>query len=496
MIFNKSICLILAMFLLLLSACDEDTALPVTYGSLKGEVLLDSDLTPIRDVEITTTPTTTTILTDSLGQFFLEEIVTNTYNVQASKSGFALKVESVIVNRNQVNEVTILLSADTVSNVLPTVPLLTAPADNATEIPTSVRLEWNASDFDNDDLYYDVTVYEGQQNNPVFSEIGIRDTFVDLANLAYGTTYFWQVSVTDNASEPVFGMTWRFTTANFPNHRYLFARETNGIYHIYSADGLGEELQLTDGPASSWRPVPNPAGNKIAFISNAGIENHIYMMNRDGSDIQQLTTFPIDGGTPQELDFSWAPDGGSILYTSNTNLRIVDADGTGQSVFFEAPAGYTFVESQWSPIQGDQILVRTQGILPYTSQIWLLDSSGNFESTLVPDEPGSTGGGVFSLDGQRILYTRDLSGFESTTGRQLDASIILMNINNGSIANLSINKVNGTNDLDPRYTSDGARVIFTNRVNDNLSAPAIYIMDVDGDNRERLFENASMGVHF
>lgn len=494
MIFKNKILSIITL-VLFLYGCNEDTITPIAHGNIQGQVLNAIDLTPIADAKVTTTPTTTTLLTDSLGQFLLENIPVSTYSVRVEKTDFAIKVEGVTVTRDNTSDITIQLSEDTNNNTAPLPPSIISPADAATNQSVNLRLEWSATDDDEDELEYEVLVYEGQQSTPIFSASGIKDSFVDLSDLKYSTTYFWQVIVSDGSADPVYGMTWRFTTQDFPDHRYLFARELDGIYHIFSADGEGEEIQLTDGPASSWRPVINPTRDKIAFISNAGIENHIYTMNRDGSNRQKITTFPVAGGSNQELDFSWSPDGGKILYTQNTYLRTVNADGSGQSVLFDAPAGYTFVESQWSP-DGNQILVRTQGILPYTSQIWLLSGTGNFESTLVPDEPGSTGGAVFYIDGSKILYSRDMSGFESATGRQLNSRIFVMNINNGAIADLSVDKINGTNDFDARYTSNGAQIIFTNRANDDLTAPNIYLMDTDGENRTMLFENAEMGVQF
>ena len=47
----------------------------------------------------------------------------------------------------------------------------------------------------------------------------------------------------------------------------------------------------------------------------------------------------------------------------------------------------------------------------------------------------------------------------------------------------------GINDLTPRYSPDGFRIIFVNRVNDDLSAPDIWTTDLDGNNRSKIFSN-------
>ena len=95
------------------------------------------------------------------------------------------------------------------------------------------------------------------------------------------------------------------------------------------------------------------------------------------------------------------------------------------------------------------------------------------------------------------MYTRDVSGFNSPTGRQLDSHIFIQRVdgtgtpvdvfNTGSTNNV---KAPGTNDLTPRYSPDGYRLIFVNRVNDDLSPPELWTANLDGTGRTKLFTNA------
>ncbi|MEM9833176.1 MAG: hypothetical protein AAF944_21260 [Bacteroidota bacterium] len=55
-----------------------------------------------------------------------------------------------------------------------------------------------------------------------------------------------------------------------------------------------------------------------------------------------------------------------------------------------------------------------------------------------------------------------------------------------------MNKPAGTNDLRPRYSPDGARIIFENAPNDDPNAASIWVMDLNGDNRQLLYQNATM----
>ena len=492
MMTSRYIIIFFLLGLLFSTGCNEDTIQPQLFGSVEGQVLRKDDLTPLVNVAISTTPTSSSVITDAAGNFSIENLPVGTYSVKAEKEDFVTKLEGVTVTGNNAGEIIIRMVRDTSISVPPTTPQVISPLDNAQEQSVDIRLEWISVDEDEEDmLLYDLYLYEDQQSDPILEVMDISDNFLEVTDLQFGRNYYWQVSAKDGRTAPVFGMLWRFKTEEFPDYRFLFTREINGKYDIYSANDAGDEIKLTDNNASNWRPIMSPNRDKIAFISNAGIDLHIYIMNRDGSEDTQVTNLPISGLNSFELDFSWSPDGTKILYMRNSILNVINLDGTGLSVINEAPAGTTFVECDWVD-SGNKILVRTLGNAPYASHIWLLEGDGTFIETVIPDLPGSTGGGVFSINGTKILYTQDISGFNSISGRQLNSRIFQVDINSGIRVDLSSEKINGTNDFDARYSPDGAKVIFMNTSNDGISQKDIYIMDLDGDNRTLLFENAEM----
>ena len=89
-----------------------------------------------------------------------------------------------------------------------------------------------------------------------------------------------------------------------------------------------------------------------------------------------------------------------------------------------------------------------------------------------------------------------MSEFENAAGRQLDAHIFVKNLENNITFDLSdidfLGKEPGTNDLDPRFSPDGSKVIFVNTNNDEISPRNIMIMNIDGRDRTVLFEGAEM----
>jgi len=453
-------------------SCSEDTIEPEAFGTISGEIVLEADDAPIDRVTISTSPATTSLFTDELGMFQLESVPVGSYTVTAEKEGFLARSEGVTVSANKTSNVIIKLRVDTFTNVAPMQPFNPFPENNSIDQEVDLNLTWSAFDEDGDALRFDVELFEGSQSVGTIVLSSSTDTMVEVSGLSYNTNYFWQVSASDGRSDKVFSEVWSFRTKPFPNNRFLFTREENGSYDIYSSDMEGNAIKLTSNTAVNWRPRMSPTRNQIAFLSNQGIEPQLYVMNPDGTDQRQVTTLPVAGVNNFDLDFAWSPDGTQLLYMNNNMLYRINTDGNGLQAITESPSGLTFTEVDWTA-SGNKILARTTGDAIYKSQIFILNIDGTYEQQIIHDEPGSLGGGMYSINGTKILYTYDVSGFESSNGRQLDARIFQIDINSGITIDLSYDKVNGTNDLDARYSPDGAKIIFTNTNNDGISPKSI-----------------------
>jgi len=479
------------LIILLASSCRENDFIPDTFGSVFGQVLVEGSNSSIEDATITTNPPTNILATDELGRFAMEEIKTGNYTLRVEKLGFVTKVENIaIFNGNSIN-VVIKLIPDSLANTPPTIASQPMPMDGVKELETSVSLSWMAEDIDGDPLTYDLKLFNFDQTEVATIAEDLTSPNFELSELNYGSVYFWQVIVKDGKSTPVNGDLWSFETATFPDHRFLFTKAENEKYNIFSSDEIGNSIQLTNNSANNWRPRMNPARDKIAFLSNIGLETHLYMMNRDGSEVEQVSSLPVMGSNIFDLDFAWSPDGEKLLYMNGNKLYTVNRDGTGTLVFAEAPNGFVYAECDWTIVDG-KVMARMVGDNLYNSIIYMYESDGSFIQSLLTDIPGSTGGAVFSVPGNKILYTQDVSGYEVPDGRQLDARILLREFNNPVPIDLSFDKIPGTNDLDARFSPDGAWIIFTNTNNDGISQKDIYRMKIDGMDRELLFEDAEM----
>jgi Tol biopolymer transport system component len=182
------------------------------------------------------------------------------------------------------------------------------------------------------------------------------------------------------------------------------------------ADGTGTPTDLTANAFGDEDPVSSPDGSRIAFASNRSGNWEIYVMDADGTDVQQVTNHPAVDEFP-----SWSPDGTRLAFDStrsgNADIYTVSvAGGTPTRLTFD-PA--TDAKPAWSP-RGDEIAFQS-------------DRTGNYELFLIP----AAGGGLFQVT--------------TTTAASID--------------------------LEPAWSPHGTRLAFTSNRSGNYE---IYVANPDG----------------
>lgn len=477
---------------LLFTACEEKIEVE-EFGVITGVVLSDSANTAIANARISSTPASSIALTDSNGNFSLSRVPVGEIAVKAEKNGFKMQTSSVNVQEGDTVNVFFLLTESATSNTGNNEDDLfnPYPEDEATNIPVDTNFTWSYRGSTTN-LTYDVFLYSS--NSPVKTEVVVdtNEASVNLSNLDYETLYFWYVVAKKNGNEVATSKIWSFRTQDFPDNPLVFAREVNGNFEIFSSSLMGNtQVQLTNHSSRNWNPATNPANTKIAFTSNRVFDYQIYAMDEDGDDLEQVTYHPVTGYHNQGLGYCWAPNGSGFLYSHYDKLYFVRNDGSGLTTIKDtAPASKNWREVDWSGYT-NKIVAQATGVNIYNSEIYLMDDDGSNVTLLVPDNPGRTEHPVFSLDGSKILYTHDAQGSNSSTGRQLDARIYMLDLSTMNVTDLSANKPAGTNDLMPEFSPNGAKIIFVNEDNTGTGA-AIYEMDLNGDNRELVLDNATM----
>jgi Tol biopolymer transport system component len=206
------------------------------------------------------------------------------------------------------------------------------------------------------------------------------------------------------------------------DHGYLFAAISPDGRQIaftrFSSDGTEEGLYVMNADASGQsrlvprsflfdgEPAWSPDGAQIAFTrlvdGPSGPFGRIFVVNRDGTGLRQLTpdvdpnAYLYDGGA------SWSPDGTRLVFTRNAALHVINADGTGLT----ALAGQDFAQNpSWSP---DGTRIAYEGGGP-GGNISVRDADGS-NLVRVSSTEEQQGWPRWSSDGRRIVLNRVVGG--------------------------------------------------------------------------------------
>ncbi len=478
----------------LLSSCSEDLVEKVQTGTLKGIVTKKGTNQPLKNVKVFTTPSTETVFTQDDGSFVIENIPLGDYSVRAELTGYLTVFQGITLKTaEQTVSVVLEMSDDESLNSAPSVPTLLSPVDNAVDQPLAVDLSWNATDADSlDVLKYTLTV-KNDFDSEVIEIKDLTEKHYFLENLKFGVTYYWQVAVSDGIHPPVNSVVYRFTTTATPSNRFHYTKKQGSNYYIVSSDAAGANFNFTTSASNSWRPRMNQNARLVAFLRTVGGNAHIFTAKPDGSAIFQVTTIPVAGFNNDELDFSWSKNGKELLYGNFNRLYRINKDGSGLELVYTTTDGSFISECDWS-YDGSKIALKTNNANGYNAKIIVIDLLGNVIQTVLDNTAGAVGGLNFSVDGNLLLYTHDISGHEDADYRQLDTHIFIYNFTTNQAIDLSSlsKKTAGTNDLDPRFSPNDAEVIFVNTSNDGISQKNILKVILENNSRATLFPDAAM----
>lgn len=483
--------------------CQEDTIDVVGVGTITGRVVEANSFDPIENTKISLSPTNNTVFTDEDGYFIIEDVETGDYSVGAEKEDYLTTYESATVTADIEVNVIFEMQDDDALNKAPTTPVLKTPEDGSEDHELSVELTWSSSDPDDDEISYTLQV-KNDYDNEILEVLEIADSSYVVSDLKYGVKYFWQITASDGINEDVLSTVNSFKTKVNPENRYLYVKKfSNNNNVIYSAD-FNEtdvipenEVQLTLEELNSWRPRKNQTSNRIAFLQTSNNATHLFTMKTDGSDVFQVTSaVPVNGNNMNEMDFSWSSNGDRLLYSNYDKLYAINKDGSGLQLIYQTVDGSFISECDWSN-DGSMIALKTNNSNGYNVSIYTIDMSGTVLTTILSGVSGAAGGLNISVDNKLLVYTQDVSGYENSNNRQLDSNIYIYEFATAVSTNISINKVLGTNDLDPRFSPNEAEVIFVNTSNDGISTKTIYRASIiaDSDNnieRDELFTDAFM----
>ena len=481
---------------ILVTGCSEDTLGEEIKGAVSGKVISKATNEPLENVKISTSPASSTVFSDEAGEFLLEGVLIGDYSVKAEMEGYSTAFEAVNVTAETTSTVAFELSKSGANNKKPLTPILGSPEDNATQVDVPVQFTWSSSDPDNDELTYELQL-RNSINEEVLTFSEITDTTYTVENLNWGSKYFWQVKVSDEVNDPVLSPLKSFTTSNMPNNRILFTRTINGNSVIFARDPEGEEYRLTSETYNSFRPRKNNSSNKIAFLRTVGAETHLFTMDPDGSNQKQVTSaIPVNAFKMAQVDFDWADDGSALVYPNYRNLFKINATGGGLKLIYQTSNG-DFISEVAVGENEQTIALITNNSNGYDADLFTINFEGQVQEQILNNVTGAIGGLDLSVTGNLLLYTHDVSGYENDSYRRLNSQLFVYNLSTGQTTNYSIEKEDGTNDLDPKFSPNEASIIFENTSNDGISQKDILTLRMEDyldniDRRELIIENATM----
>jgi Tol biopolymer transport system component len=198
---------------------------------------------------------------------------------------------------------------------------------------------------------------------------------------------------------------------------------STGIY-LFDRFGKGRERLIArsnfDG-SPAWSPDGTRIAFRSAFPGPTGNHDRIYIVNRDGTGLHQLTpettNYTTDDGP------SWSPDGAQLVFSRFNEVYMINADGTGLTAtgaFGHHPA--------WSP---DGAHIAFEGFQSSgTAEIYVMDRAFHAAS-ITPG--GNDYVPRWSPDGRQLVFERASFG---------EFQLYKMNADGSSVTRLSTSAQN------------------------------------------------------
>jgi TolB protein len=142
--------------------------------------------------------------------------------------------------------------------------------------------------------------------------------------------------------------------------KIVFSAWDNETYpEIFTMDADGSNrAQITNLGGAYWQSTPkyNPAGNKIYFMAGFNADDHIVMMDLDGSNWVDITPPGYVFGY-MEANLSFSPDGSKIIfftseyhgYGNGGDQIIANADGSDWKRITNSAPGEYFYQAGFHP---------------------------------------------------------------------------------------------------------------------------------------------------
>jgi len=309
--------------------------------------------------------------------------------------------------------------------------------------------------------------------NPVWSPDGKNLYFVsDRA----GSMNIWRVPI-DEQTGSVLGPPQPVTAPSSYSAQLSFSRDGSRVAYAQigrlanlkriefnpekeAVTGQGE--WITQGSRFASVPHVSADGEWVAFDSQGGTQDDLFVIRRDGTTLRQLTNDPYKDRAPR-----WSPDGKRVAFFSDRSgkweIWIINSDGSGLKQLTYTPV--TVTTPQWSP-DGTRIAYRISAATP---SIIVVDKPWTEQlPEVLPSDREAASWGVWSWspDGRRLAGSKQLNGPQN--------GIVIYNLESRNYETLT--DFGGQ----PVWLSDSRRILFQ-------SQGKLYLMDSQSKRTHEIF---------
>ena len=249
-----------------------------------------------------------------------------------------------------------------------------------------------------------------------------------------------------------------------PDGARIVYRDDAKVLHVMGFDG-GQFGAIGNAPLTGGYPSFSPDGTKIVFNSNANNIRNIFVMNSDGTNLQQLTTTTVDQGP------AWSPDGTKIAFhsmrTGVWQIFTMNPDGANPTnISNNGAANDAF--AAWSS-DGTKIAF-SRATAGGPQKIWTMLSNGAGQTAI------TTGAG----DDSRATWSPDGTAIAFMSTRDGNWNIFKVLSVGGPVTRLTSDPAADTN---PAWAPDNSAIAFSSL---RSGSNRIWTMETDGGNQSQV----------
>jgi TolB protein len=254
--------------------------------------------------------------------------------------------------------------------------------------------------------------------------------------------------------------------------RIAFLSERGGANNLFviSTDGTGE-VQLTHTSEDKGTLGWTPNGQQILFVTFANDASRLYSIDADGKNQMEIATVP--GRAP-----TLSPDGNRLLYMTGTwtATRLMMAGRDGMNVQQVTDGSSIAWNSHWSP-DGKRIAFTSRNDPKGELGIFLMnaDGTGRREVSQFAPEDGNAQWPVWSPNGRQLAI-------QVNRVQKKDAHIWLLDLTTGAAHKLAAHE-QAYLDETPAWFPDGKRIAFQSN---RAGRMEVWVMNVDGSGQRQI----------